>query len=160
MLLFCFVGWHLSPTIAQFFCDTDYDCLPNGSCSSDLSCLCNSGFVGPQCENNCPLKCQNGGYCVEIDEHGGVELEHYCECPSTHSGGLCQVPVNGASLSQSSNDNAGRFVGIVVVVLCLVIVVGGLCWWYFRRHKKTLEGNAKDSIQNDGTNNDGLPPIE
>lgn len=98
---------------------------------------------------------------MEIDEHGGVELEHYCECPSTHSGGLCQVPVNGASsLSQSSNDNAGRFVGIVVVVLCLVIVVGGLCWWYFRRHKKTLEGNAKDSIQNDGTNNDGLPPIE
>ena len=93
-LLFLVYGF--APVVATtttFVCEDDADCSLHGSCGPDLTCICDSGFVGTQCERTCPLQCQNGGQCVEIDHHGGVEVEYKCECPSSHGGGLCEDPL-------------------------------------------------------------------
>lgn len=79
---------------ATFVCEDDFDCLPNGTCGPSQSCVCQPGFSGTQCEYPCPLQCQNGGQCMVIDQHGGAELDYYCECPSTHGGGLCNNPLS------------------------------------------------------------------
>lgn len=105
-----------------FVCNDDFDCFPNGRCGSDLSCVCHSGFYGEQCEDTCPIHCQNGGQCVEIDEHGGFapENDFYCDCPLGYFGGLCE---KGTDSGKSTSSEQSAAVTIVSASLLSVILI-------------------------------------
>ena len=41
------------------------DCSGHGLCSSEGKCLCDAGFTGTDCSNQCPALCSGRGICVE-----------------------------------------------------------------------------------------------
>lgn len=129
-------------------CDVDYDCAPHGSCGSDLICLCDAGYTGPQCDVVCPLDCQNGARCIMDNEHELLEEgSFHCECPSTHDGGLCHIPVQGSS-PKTSSKSTGRNVGIAtgVILVFSVLVLGAVRWIRRKRRSpaKAEAGEAED----------------
>jgi hypothetical protein len=100
--LLCVFPQQLSAQRPPFICDDDYDCLPNGTCGTDQRCHCSSKeFIGEQCELRCPLDCRNDATCKTVDEHGGIQIEFYCDCPSGFTGGLCQ---NGGEAEAKTQD--------------------------------------------------------
>lgn len=136
---------------STFICEDDFDCWPNGSCGDDLRCLCEPGFYGEQCDELCPLKCQNGGQCVVDDVHELMhESDAHCKCPSGYEGGLCER-VNGAipvdnPIRKSSNKpspNTGQIIGIVVGVVAAVVVVVAVSAIVIRRRRRKVIESSK-----------------
>ncbi|CAJ1961791.1 unnamed protein product [Cylindrotheca closterium] len=129
-------------TSATFVCEDDFDCFPNGSCGSDLRCLCDTGFYGVQCEDTCPIKCQNGGQCVVDDAHV-VVLDARCDCPPDFLGGLCEQPRQNSAgalrSSQEASSNAGTMVGITLAAVAVsgLLLVAGV--WRRRRLQTSKE---------------------
>eukprot|EP00540_Astrosyne_radiata_P008075 CAMPEP_0116837224 /NCGR_PEP_ID=MMETSP0418-20121206/8534_1 /TAXON_ID=1158023 /ORGANISM="Astrosyne radiata, Strain 13vi08-1A" /LENGTH=238 /DNA_ID=CAMNT_0004467083 /DNA_START=50 /DNA_END=766 /DNA_ORIENTATION=+ len=85
----------------QDACQSDKDCLNGGTCrkadgvsSFSNDCLCKVRFAGPQCERECPLKCENGGWCRF--HYSATESNHLgdasCQCSGMYTGSLCHIP--------------------------------------------------------------------
>ncbi|KAL3803364.1 hypothetical protein HJC23_009328 [Cyclotella cryptica] len=169
----------------SFTCDDDFDCMPYGTCGHNLSCVCKSGHWGEQCEKKCPLKCQNGGQCVMIDEHGGLESENefYCRCEMGFKGGLCQELKSSATISvgqqpytstenetSSTSDTSSRTIAIILGVAGVVILLA-LATWMIRpgskingpeesdAHPAVVKEDCEDVPAPPGLNDLGLPSI-
>eukprot|EP00977_Amphora_coffeiformis_P019393 scaffold7213_cov166-Amphora_coffeaeformis.AAC.9 len=150
-----------------FVCEDDFDCWPNGSCGGDLRCLCESGFFGEQCDEVCPLKCQNGGQCYVDDVHELInESDAYCECPSGYEGGLCErvsgaLPVSNPTRQSGDNpsSNTGLITGIVagVVAAVVVIVVAAGAKGVRRRRRKAA--TEKSEATSPGPEDNTLPSL-
>jgi len=81
--------------------------------------------------------------------HAGVEADYYCDCPPTHSGGLCQNEV-GVGDSGEGAVKVGIFVGVSIGVALLVgvLVVVMMRRWLVRiKSAKEIESaaDAKDT---------------
>lgn len=93
-------------------CLDDTDCQNGGKCQfaehgiQHKHCHCTDGFSGPRCDQHCPLKCQNGGYCTVTPTGGAQGLlvhgfdDYYnfdqddfeCKCNGHFGGTYCEVP--------------------------------------------------------------------
>jgi hypothetical protein len=160
-----FFGLLLGQTVqgATFVCNDDFDCTPHGACGPLLNCVCDSGFWGAQCDEACPLQCQNGGQCVLEDEHGGLVegSGYYCECPPGFVGGLCRQsvdsddqggsqPVKNADRGSNVGGGTGAVVGgailagLAVLLVVLVAVRRGV-----RRRGRAKTTKSKTSRTDD-----------
>ena len=98
-------------------CQSDFHCLNGGTCmpadpvTNFKHCLCNNGFSGLRCSNNCPLLCQNGGLCQRRNDGGGSDgtslafrqnlptsssssidpNDFECKCRGYFTGPLCEI---------------------------------------------------------------------
>uniref|UniRef100_A0AC35UGU2 EGF-like domain-containing protein n=1 Tax=Rhabditophanes sp. KR3021 TaxID=114890 RepID=A0AC35UGU2_9BILA len=119
------------PTISSTFslaahpC-ASHDCFNNGTCvvtaEGEATCLCESGFVGDQCEvNQCDLiKCEHAGVC-KISK---FNFQPFCECPKGTSGSFCEqieCPHN------CENDGICALVGGTPMCQCRTGFVGPNC---------------------------------
>jgi len=148
-----------------FVCDDDFDCQPNGFCANDQRCSCNSNeFVGDQCQYKCPLNCQNGATCQVLqDDHGGIEVDFYCQCREGFSGGLCQDSNSGEAEVEDDEDcpldcsiggtcmrKEDEHGGIELEYYCECIpgYTGGLC-----QNVVTSSGGSSNNSGGGGNNN-------
>lgn len=89
-------------------CMTDSQCLNGGTCAPRYEiqaqnltaryCRCIAGFSGSHCEDHCPLKCQNQGYCQNGDTRDPSQYYNpssdnfVCKCKGYFTGKLCNIP--------------------------------------------------------------------
>lgn len=145
---------------ANAACVQDSDCQNGGTCDASFTgllldedhmdalqqdpiCLCQPGFWGDNCQETCPLLCENGGQCEvqdeqEEDNHGGLDIATtlVCGCPTGFEGPLCsqtsgqeqqtQPPVS--SLSGQSRDGIKLGAALSIVVVLSVIVATIFTW--------------------------------
>jgi Human growth factor-like EGF len=86
-------------------CRTD-PCQFNGTCTSNMMCTCEPGYLGEQCDiPTCVVPCTNGQICKELNS---------CACPDGYTGVSCVDPicttpcVNGAcTLPDTCTCSAG-----------------------------------------------------
>jgi hypothetical protein len=148
-IILCVLLLSMQPKTFAEICLRDSDCQNGGSCQSDLAgtdhaevtshCICAPGFWGDNCEENCPILCENGGRCeLESDEHGGLDVSSdlVCDCPSGFSGPFCSDRASDTNALQatqapSSSMSAGATAGLVIGLLAGVsLLVVGLVWVY------------------------------
>ena len=149
-----------------FVCEDDFDCLPHGSCGAGLSCLCDPGFSGKQCEEEveegCPLNCQNGGQCIIDNVHELIhENDAYCECPSGYEGGLCER-VNGGARQSSQNlsSKTGRRVtGIVVGTMAAIIILAVIRRCRRKINEESSPSTEKRETASPGPEDSTLPSL-
>ena len=157
-------------------CFDDFDCLNGGTCESPFDflqdgdhvnaatpskCICQPSFMGPKCEEPCPLLCMNGGQCLKKDDHGGIDVVYSCDCPPGYSGARCTIGGDndggGGSMNPVQNKGSGNslppgaIVGIVLgslVVICLLMLMltPELC-----RSRRSLKLSEKKTLQEDNT---------
>jgi hypothetical protein len=100
VLLLAVFFWCSSVKVkAQIQCQSDADCLHNGSCqqpdSSRSYCQCPNGFGGDDCSATCLKDCQNGGSCrytQDVSHGSDQDGNAYCECEGTFVGVNCEIP--------------------------------------------------------------------
>ncbi|CAB9524489.1 sushi, nidogen and EGF-like domains 1 [Seminavis robusta] len=86
------------PRIPPFQCETNSDCLNNGSCIQDSTqkiCQCQDGFGGEDCSETCLQDCQNGGSCryhKDISHGSDQDGNTLCQCIGNYVGVNCEIP--------------------------------------------------------------------
>ena len=170
ILFVCLFVFHIQIQETAAWCLEDADCLNDGICKSNLDftehpeaaagqCVCTPGFWGDICDLKCPIKCQNGGQCQLLrDEHGGLEQEFDCKCPSGFSGSLCatknkgeqeqaqEAPSTTATATSSSVTSippiAVALIALIAAGVFLAIIVG------IKRHyaRRLVAGKESDTV--------------
>lgn len=141
---------------ADFVCNDDTDCLPNGACDGEsLVCFCDSGYYGQKCEEDCPLQCENGGQCRLTNDHGGLIVAgdyFYCECDSAFTGGLCQVP--------TFSGRNGLEPGIVLgIVLCSIVLTSSFTCIAIKWCKGGTKTHGKECPIEHASDEQEIPPV-